>query len=344
MITQIHPNKIRQVLFLTIIILLGVLVTKELYFALAGILGAITLYVVLRIPLYKLLFKYKWKKWQAILLLMLGTFLLIMLPIIWLGSLGFQKISPIVQNPTPLYEAFEKMHTYLLNNYSLDILNKEYIAKLNAQLLPFVKNLLGSTLTSFGTLFLSFLFLFFMLSESIAIEKWLLNYMPFKSKNVNKIIADSRNIVFSNAIGIPIVAILQGVVGFIGYWIFGAPQFVLMGLLTAICSVIPVVGSMIIFIPLMIYKLAEGDTYQGIAIGIWGLVVVGSVDNIARFMLQKKLANVHPLNTIFGVIVGVNLFGFWGIVFGPLLLSLLFLLIKIYIDEFGTVDADEIGK
>ena len=68
---------------------------------------------------------------------------------------------------------------------------------------------------------------------------------------------------------------------------------------------------------------------------LWGVVVIGSVDNVARFMLQKKMSDTHPLITIFGVIIGVNLFGFLGVIFGPLLLSIFILLVKVYIDEFG---------
>nr|HMP31714.1 hypothetical protein [Saprospiraceae bacterium] len=74
---------------------------------------------------------------------------------------------------------------------------------------------------------------------------------------------------------------------------------------------------------------------------LWGLIVIGSVDNIARFLVQKKLANVHPLITLLGVIMGINLFGFIGVIFGPLMLSVFFILGKIYIDEFGKVDANK---
>ena len=71
------------------------------------------------------------------------------------------------------------------------------------------------------------------------------------------------------------------------------------------------------------------------------MIVIGSVDNVVRLLLQKKLADVHPMITLFGAIMGLNIFGFFGIIFGPLLISIFLLLVKIYIDEFGRVDADE---
>ncbi|MBK7638164.1 MAG: AI-2E family transporter [Saprospiraceae bacterium] len=69
-------------------------------------------------------------------------------------------------------------------------------------------------------------------------------------------------------------------------------------------------------------------------------MVIGSVDNIARFVVQKQLADIHPLVTLLGVMLGISLFGFIGVIFGPLLISVFFILFKIYVDEFGKVDAN----
>jgi predicted PurR-regulated permease PerM len=89
-----------------------------------------------------------------------------------------------------------------------------------------------------------------------------------------------------------------------------------------------------VWVPLSIYTLSQGQQWQGIGIALWGFIAVGSVDNIARFALQKKLSDVHPLITILGVIVGISLFGFMGVIFGPILLSMFLLLTRIYNDEF----------
>jgi predicted PurR-regulated permease PerM len=72
----------------------------------------------------------------------------------------------------------------------------------------------------------------------------------------------------------------------------------------------------------------------------YGFGVIGTVDNVLRFSLLKKIGNVHPLTTVFGVIIGLNLFGFIGLIFGPLLISLFMLLLKIYSTEFITKQRD----
>ncbi|MBK8370784.1 MAG: AI-2E family transporter [Saprospiraceae bacterium] len=83
--------------------------------------------------------------------------------------------------------------------------------------------------------------------------------------------SEVRNLVYSNALGIPIVAIIQGIVAIIGYSIFGVKEFLLMGLLTAISSVIPIVGTMLVYVPLAIFQYSKYGVFSGVGIGIWEL-------------------------------------------------------------------------
>ncbi|MBL7765678.1 MAG: AI-2E family transporter [Chitinophagaceae bacterium] len=344
MSNQIHPNTIRQVLFLTVVILLAIIISREMYFMLSAFLGAVTLYVIMRNSMIRLIVERKWKRWVAALTLILVSFMILIVPIAWLTSVVIDQLGPILQNPEMINIAFEKIHQYLIVNYQIDILKPETVAKINEPVLKFIRSSLGGTLSGLGNVAIMYFILYFMLVQTSDVESWLRRHVPFKNSNVQIVLSEVRSMVYSNAIGIPIVAIIQGLVGLIGYWIFGVEQFILMGILTAICSVIPVVGSMAVYLPLMAYQLAMGHTWQGVAIALWGFILIGSVDNIARFTLLKKMANVHPLITIFGVFVGINMFGVMGIIFGPLLFSLFFLLIKIYIDEFGNTENMEANE
>jgi predicted PurR-regulated permease PerM len=101
---------------------------------------------------------------------------------------------------------------------------------------------------------------------------------------------------------------------------------------------IPIVGAAIIYVPVGVYMLATGDN-SGIWLIIYCLTIVGLTDNVLRFTLLKKLEDIHPLNTVFGIILGMNIFGFMGLVFGPILVSITLLLIQVYHNEFSTSDA-----
>ena len=100
-------------------------------------------------------------------------------------------------------------------------------------------------------------------------------------------------------------------------------------------SVIPFIGTIVGILPVFIITLATGDNFQAWGILIYGILVVGTTDNLLRLVILKKLDNVHPLITLIGVIVGVPIFGFIGLIFGPLLISLFLIVLKIYKDEFG---------
>jgi predicted PurR-regulated permease PerM len=338
---QLHPNKIRQFLFLGFLLLLTYVIVKELSFLLLPILGATTLYVFLRNYMIKLVTLYKWKKWIAATLLVVAALLLIVLPISALVKYGITKALPFIQQPELLQTKFLAINQYINQKTGYDIAAGGYLEKASGVILSLGQKALGGTLNTLSIVALTFFILYFMLFQTFDVELGLRKYLPFRSKNSSNLINKTRDLIFSNAVGIPIVAIAQGIVALIGYAIFGVDEFLLLGLLTALASVVPIVGTMIVYIPLGLYVLSQGHNGAGIGIIVWGLVVIGGVDNIVRFLVAKKLANVHPLTTIFGVIMGVNLFGFLGIIFGPILLSIFVVLIEIYINEYGIADADD---
>lgn len=337
---QIHPNVIRQLFFLAFLIFLGFIIISELYFMVGSFLGAVTLYVILMYPMKYLIIIRQWPAWIAALVLMVLSLVIMVIPLVYMMTVAIEKIGPVIQDPTIINSAFDKIHAYLITNYQIDVLNADNVQKISGQVLPIAQKTLGGTFSALGNVFLMYLVLYFMLVQSRQVEKWLRKNVPFKTANVKKIITEIRNLVYSNALGIPIVAVIQGVVGTIGYWIFGVEEYLLMGILTAISSVIPIVGTLAVYLPLAIFQFVVSGTFGGVGVALWGFIVIGSVDNIARFLVQKKLADVHPLITLLGVFMGINLFGFIGVIFGPLMLAVFFILARIYVDEFGRVDAN----
>ncbi|HEY0679396.1 MAG TPA: AI-2E family transporter, partial [Chitinophagaceae bacterium] len=172
------------------------------------------------------------------------------------------------------------------------------------------------------------------------------SYMPVKDENVTLIKKDLNTMVISNAVGIPVIALLQGLVGLLGYWIIGVDEPVFWFVITAITAMLPVVGAALAYIPLGLLLFANGDAARGIAVLLYGFIIIGLVDNVFRFWFNKKVGDIHPLITVFGVIVGVSVFGFIGIIFGPILISLFILLIKIYMSEYSdrSKSIEEVAK
>jgi predicted PurR-regulated permease PerM len=174
-----------------------------------------------------------------------------------------------------------------------------------------------------------------MLTNRNHLRDSLYEYIPINEKSLKIIGKESIAMVRSNALGIPLVAIAQGTIALIGFLIFGIEDALFWFIIITVGSMIPFIGTLIGIIPVFILTMASGNEFSAWGILIYGLVVVGSTDNIIRLFVLRKLDNVHPLITLIGVIVGVPLFGFIGLIFGPLLISLFLLVVKIYKKEFG---------
>jgi predicted PurR-regulated permease PerM len=181
--------------------------------------------------------------------------------------------------------------------------------------------------------------LYYMFTNRADLRESLKEYIPMNRENLKEIGREVQAMVRSNALGIPLVAIAQGIVALIGFFIFGIEDPFFWFVIVTIGSMIPFVGTLVGILPVFVLTLSTGHSFQAWGILLYGFVVVGSTDNIIRLYVLKKLDNVHPLITLIGVIVGVPLFGFIGLIFGPLLISLFMVIVRIYRKEYGKEDA-----
>lgn len=333
---QISGVKIKQVFLILIIVAQMGLIVFNLATFIPSLLGAITLYVVTRNLNFYLQEVRKWKSgWAAFAIIMLCVVVLI-IPIYLLGDLLIEKLGDSKAYMARFNVFVDKIHDFIMSKTNIDILSKENMTKVKDNVGTWSTGLLSGTLNTLSVIISMFFILYFMLEKPRTFEKLTASAAPLKKANINLIGEKFRKLVIANAVGIPVVALGQGLVALIGYLIFGAPSPVLLFALTAVTSMIPIVGASIIYVPVAIFMIAEGDSFGGIGILIYCMVAVGLTDNILRFTLLKRLEDIHPLNTVFGIIMGMKLFGFIGLVFGPILVSMTLLLLQVYNDEFST--------
>ncbi|WP_374460431.1 AI-2E family transporter [Chryseobacterium taeanense] len=339
---QISSVKIKQVSLLAIILVLAGLICFNLALFIPSVLGAITIYVVCRKYNFYLQEEKNWKPWASSLALMFASLVVLILPVYFIGDLLIEKLGNAQAYMDKFNVFLEKIHTFIYSKVGFDILSKENMDKLKNNVGQFSTKALSGTFNTLTVIMSMYFILYFMLERPRFFEKILSSSAPLKRSNVSLIGEKMRKLIMANAIGIPVVALGQGIVAMIGYFIFGAPSPILLFALTAATSMIPVVGGAIIYIPICIYMIAEGNTGPGLGLAAYCLVIVGLTDNVLRFTLLKKLEDIHPLNTVFGIIMGMNLFGFMGLVFGPILISLTLLLIQVYRNEFSEDDIPDL--
>jgi predicted PurR-regulated permease PerM len=183
------------------------------------------------------------------------------------------------------------------------------------------------------SLFLIIITMFFFFVDGKKMLTRLMYLSPLPNKYDQEIFKKFRSVSFTIFISTFVAAIAQGVVGAIGFAIVGFPAF-LAGVLVALLSLLPYIGSMVFYIPVGIYYLLVGDIWQGIFILLWGALVIGSTDNIIRTYMIKDKAEVNPIFVLFSIIGGIALFGFWGVILGPLIIALAVTVFHIYELEF----------
>ena len=337
----IAPKTIRQVFVLLLILFISVLIFIELMPYLSGVLGAITIYVLLRKWMIFLVKKKKWHPNLAAFFLMSFSFVCILLPVSGVVLMLGSKISDAVTNSEQLVEILKNRIQGIENKFDFDLSSNIDTSQISSWVTNNLEVFAGGTFNVFLSIALMYFLLYFMLTNRAELRNSLYEYIPISKKNLKIIGSESQAMVRSNAIGIPLVAIAQGIVALIGFLIFGIDNPFFWFVVTVVGSMIPFVGTLVGILPVFILTIATGNTFSAWGILIYGFVVVGSTDNLIRLFVLKKLDNVHPLITLIGVIVGVPLFGFIGLIFGPLLISLFLIIVRIYKKEFGKQETDK---
>lgn len=338
---DLFNNRLRQIIILSVVIIIGLLLLKHFYIFLPSVLGAVTLYILSRKYFFYITEKKKWSKGWSALLFILSFVILICLPVYFAVVLLVPKLVDFFNNPVQLMVAVQSFSEKIEKATNIRLYKPETLQNTMQQLANNIPGLLSGTVNFLTNLLLTFFLYYYMLVNAKTMEKSLGDFLPLKRSNRDILAKETEMMIRANGIGIPLLAVIQGLVSMLGYYIFGVHQIGVWAFLTGLASLIPIVGTAIVWVPIMIYLFATGESVHAIGLGIYSLVVTGNVDYVARITLLKKIGDVHPLITIVGVIVGLSMFGFWGLIFGPLLISYFIVLLKIYRNEFYGAPIEE---
>lgn len=186
------------------------------------------------------------------------------------------------------------------------------------------------------SLSLIILTMFFFFVDGKKMLERLMVLSPLSNKHDRVIFKKFRKVSYTIFVSTFVAAIAQGTVGAIGFAIVGFPAF-LAGVMIALLSLLPYVGSMIFYVPVGLFYLLSGDVWQGIFVLAWGFLIIGTIDNVIRAYMIKDDAEINPIFVLFSILGGISLFGFWGVVLGPLIIALMVTIFHIYELEFCSV-------
>ncbi|MDP2849034.1 MAG: AI-2E family transporter [Humidesulfovibrio sp.] len=220
-------------------------------------------------------------------------------------------------------------------------------AAIQAKLLNMTRNFTQSMLDASATLvgnmaklvlrfFLMIFMIFYFLREGRGIVNKIKYLAPLRTHQEDIIIESLQRVSRAVLLGSLSIAVLQGLVGSIGLWIVGIPPL-FWGTMMGLAALIPIVGTGLIWIPAAAYLYFFGEWHLAVFFVLFNVVIVTNIDTILRPMLMRKAAQVSPFYIFLAILGGIHAFGALGIIYGPLILTFLMVMIKIYGEEYKDV-------
>ncbi|WP_285010056.1 AI-2E family transporter [Pedobacter faecalis] len=327
---SLFSYKQRNNINLIIIIALGILILYSLQGIFGSILSTLVLYTILRPGFIFLAETKKMNQKVAAVLLLFVSLIVLVLPFYGLSSMVIEKIAELQNDPAYFKRIMFKLTHLVPLGGDVQELIQDGIQKAGAWAAGLFPSLItGAFNIVFGLLLMYFL-LFFMLAEREKFEAALLKYAPFREQNAQRFAEEMRNTTYANVVGQGFIALVQGSLLGVAFYVLGYSDPVFWGVITTFISFVPILGPPIVFVPAALIQIANGNNMAGWSMLVFGFIVLINIDNVLRFMIAKKVGNIHPIVTVIGVVIGIPLFGILGLVFGPLLISYFVLLIKIY--------------
>ena len=318
----------------TLILGLGALILGELWAFVSGLLGAFTIFVLVRKQMIVLTERWHWPRLLATIVVLLEVAVIILGPLALISWVTVDRIQHINMDISGLQQMVDDIDRQIKRRFGYDLFTFDNLTMATGYMSRGVQYVLGQVSSMAVTLVVLVFFLYFILMDFRRIERYVYELLPFKEEHRMRVVREIYRMVYSNAVGIPVLAIVQGLVAYAAYLFFDLPSALLFAVLTCFATIIPIIGTGIVWVPLVVYLLILGRWVDAAGLAAYCSIILINIDNVVRFVLQKSLADTHPLITVFGVILGLSVFGFWGIIFGPLLISMFLLLVNIFKEEY----------
>ncbi|OGI63801.1 hypothetical protein A3H53_02360 [Candidatus Nomurabacteria bacterium RIFCSPLOWO2_02_FULL_40_10] len=290
-------------------------------------------------PIYEWLNKRRLPSSLASLLTVIFFIIVLCGPILGIGTVVFQQSQNLYHvvvdngNAKPFLDSIEtKINKILPPGIVFDINKKttDFVSYISSN----VANIFTTTISAFFSFLLMLLIIFYFLKDGVEWRKSLVVLSPLGDKDDEKIIGRLAQAVNGVIKGSLFIALIQGVLLGLGLWFFGISNAALWGVVAAITSLIPTLGTSLVSIPAIIFLFVSGQTGSAIGLLIWAGIMVGMIDNLLGPSIVGKKIQISSLVILFSVLGGISLVGPVGLLVGPLTVSLLYTLISIYRNEF----------
>ena len=310
--------------FIVVLALLGYLTYILLRPFLSYIIFSIVLVVIFH-PCYLWMYRRTGKPKISSMVLVVALIALLVIPSILIGFM-------LIKQAPPAYESFvnsvntEPLELFLERFTGEDVSVHSWMNDSVKQFRTFVvKNAAGFLSSATGIalgLFIMFFIMFYLFYQGDELLGQIKKIIPMHQRHQDKLIQEMHKVLHGVLEGQVIIGMLQGVLGGLLFLALGIDNALFWGFIMVILSVIPFIGSYIVWLPAAVWLILTGDVTRGIIMIIVGTVLISQVDNFLRPYIVGKRAKVHPAVVLVGVLGGLKVFGVIGFVLGPLILAL----------------------
>jgi len=339
---SLFSYKQRNNINLVIIVALGCLIAYSLLGVFSSILSTLVLYTIIRPAYIYLVSSRGMNRRVAAILLLVTSIVLIVLPFYGLSSLVITKIAEMQSDQIYYKNLFFKLQHLVPVGANMQSLIEEGLHRAGTWATGLFPSIISGAVDIVFGLVLMYFLLYFMLIEHEQFEGAMLKYAPLREQNAMRFAEEMKNLTFANVVGQGLICVVQGSLVSLSFFTLGYSDPFFWGVITTFICFVPVLGPPLIFVPAAVMQIINGHDFAGWAMLIFGFVVILNIDNVLRFMIAKRVGNIHPIITVIGVVIGIPLFGILGLVFGPLLLSYFNLLIRIY--ETSALASDRLER
>ena len=248
-----------------------------------------------------------------------------------------KNIESYIQNLPYVGNLYEKGRAALeAAGVNLDVtsLGQKYGGTVANYLLGKGQSLLANLGGSLFALFFILMTIFFLFRDGKSYYKTFYDIIPMADRDKEFLFEKSYNAIKAIFLGTILTAFVQGALAFVAYFVAGVHFSLFWGFATFITSFLPLGGSAIIWIPIAIYLFASKSVIWGIAMVIWGTVVISGSDNVVRPLIIGGQTNINTLVLVFAILGGLEVFGFIGIFITPVIIVLLDNLLLIYKEKY----------
>jgi predicted PurR-regulated permease PerM len=314
-----------------LVLALGIALVYALWPFSSGLIGAPVLYVMLA-PVHRWLTQWLSSRVAAAIVVVLGIVLVLGPGVSVLGLVATEAqdmATGVIRSPLLAKISQIRVGPYQVGA-QLQEIGSQVVSFIGASAL----GLIGTATRAAIQLTITFFGLYYLLVSPVATWKAVRPFIPFSAASAEILRKRFGDVTISTLVGTGVTAGVQGLFVGTAFWIVGLSNPLFWGVVTIVFAILPVVGSGLVWGPGAAALAMDGRYGAAIGLALWGIVVVGNVDNVIRPIVFRRWAQIHPFVTVIGAFMGLRYFGLLGLLIGPLAISYFFELIRMYRVEY----------